>query len=93
MPDLTFSPTPTEAVAEDARQPFLENHERRTQRRVHLHKTTRPSSLQDLNNFKAAFLDGCLQRGSRISFWCIANYPQPRAVEAEISRSQLRGVY
>jgi hypothetical protein len=87
MPDLTFSLTPTDAIAEDALQPFLDIHERRIHTRVHLHKTTPQLAQQDLNNFEATFLDGCLQRGGRLSFWSVANYPQPRAVAPEISRS------
>src|SRR3989304_4980714 len=51
MPDLTFSLTPPDAVAEDTLQPLLDNHERRTHTRVHLHKTTPQSAQQDLNNF------------------------------------------
>jgi multiple sugar transport system substrate-binding protein len=51
MPDLTFSLTPTDAIAEDRLQQVLDNHERRTHTRVHLHKTTPQSAQQDLNSF------------------------------------------
>jgi hypothetical protein len=51
MPDRTFSLTSTDAVAEDALQPLLDNHERRTHTRIRLHKTTPQSAQQDLNNF------------------------------------------
>lgn len=42
MPNLIFSAMPTDAVAEDALQLFLENHERRIHKCVYLPKTTLP---------------------------------------------------
>jgi len=51
MPDLTFSLTPTDAVAEDVLQRLLDDYARRAHTHVNLHKTTPQSAQQDLNNF------------------------------------------
>jgi hypothetical protein len=39
MPDLTFSLTPTDAIAEDVLQCLLDDHVSRTHTGVYLHKT------------------------------------------------------